>query len=94
MAVVRGSPLASIEIIPLTAFTMSKNLSPKNSNDKRIVNRQEAAPATKSPKRENTFSKSRDVREDRSLRQMKNNKIRVVPVVGLEPTRLFTVPGF
>ena len=48
---------------------MNKNLSPKNSNDKRIVNRQEAAPAAKLPKRANTFSQSRDIREDRSLRQ-------------------------
>lgn len=53
---------------------MSKNLSPKNSNDKRVVNRQKAAPAAKPLKRENTFSKSRDVREDRGLRQIKNNQ--------------------
>ena len=52
---------------------MNKNLSPKNSNDKRIVNRQEAAPVAKLPKRDNTFSQSRDIREDRSLRQMKNS---------------------
>jgi hypothetical protein len=50
---------------------MSKNLSHKNSNDKRVVNRQKAAPAAKPPKRENTFSKSRDVRENRGLRQIK-----------------------
>lgn len=73
MAVVRGGPFPSIEIIPLIAFIMSKNLSPKNSNDKRIVNRQKVVPAAKSPKRENTFSKSRDVREDRGLRQLKNS---------------------
>ena len=53
---------------------MSKNLSPKNSNDKRVVNRQKAAPAAKPLKRENTFSKSRDVREDRGLRQIKTIK--------------------
>lgn len=52
---------------------MNKNLAPKNSNDKRIVNRQEVAPAAEKPKRANTFSQSRDIREDRSLRQMKNN---------------------
>jgi len=52
---------------------MNQNLSPKNSNDKRIVNRQEAAPAAKLPKRDNTFSQSRDIREDRSWRQMKNS---------------------
>lgn len=53
---------------------MSKNLSPKNSNEKRVVNRQKVAIAAKPPKRENIFSKSRDVREDRGLRQIKNNQ--------------------
>ncbi len=52
---------------------MNKNLAPKNSNDKRIVNRQKAAPAEKPPKRDNVFSQSRDIREDRSLRQSKNS---------------------
>jgi hypothetical protein len=51
---------------------MNKNLSPKNSNDKRIVNRAPAVPVSPPPKRDNTFSQSRDIREDRSLRQMKN----------------------
>jgi hypothetical protein len=32
----------------------------------------EALPAAKPPKRENTFSKSRDIREDRDTRQIKN----------------------
>ena len=50
---------------------MSKNLAPKNSNDKRIVNRQQATPSPKPPKRDNTFSQSRDTREDRGSRQMK-----------------------
>jgi len=54
-------------------FIMSKNLAPKNSNDKRLVNRAKVLPAAKLPKRDNTFSQSRDIREDRSLRQMKNN---------------------
>jgi hypothetical protein len=35
------------------------------------VNRQEVAPAPKPQKRENTFSTSRDTREDRGARQMK-----------------------
>jgi hypothetical protein len=33
----------------------------------------EGAPNPKSPKRENTFSKSRDMREDRGERQMKTS---------------------
>jgi hypothetical protein len=50
---------------------MSKTHGPKNSNDKRIVNRQEVTPSPKPPKRDNTFSQSRDTREDRGSRQMK-----------------------
>ena len=50
---------------------MSKTPGPKNSNSKRMVNRKEAAPNPKPPKRDNTFSKSRDTREDRGSRQMK-----------------------
>jgi hypothetical protein len=34
----------------------------------------EAHPAPKPPRRENTFSKSRDIREDRDTRQMKNTR--------------------
>ena len=36
-------------------------------------NAKATAPAAKPAKRENTFSKSRDVREDRGARQMKNS---------------------
>jgi hypothetical protein len=50
---------------------MKKTPAPKNSNNKRIVNRKQAAPSPKPPKRDNTFSKSRDTREDRGARQMK-----------------------
>ena len=53
---------------------MSKTPGPKNSNDKRMVNRKEATPVSKPPKRDNTFSKSRDTREDRGLRQMKTTR--------------------
>jgi len=35
----------------------------------------EANPAPKPPKRDNTFSQSRDVREDRDTRQMKTTHI-------------------
>lgn len=52
---------------------MNHNHAPKNSNDKRIVNRQKVIPAPQPPKRANLFSQSSDLREDRSLRQMKNN---------------------
>ena len=51
---------------------MTKTPAPKNSNNKRMVNRQAAVPSPKPAKRENTFSKSRDIREDRGSRQMKN----------------------
>ena len=54
---------------------MSKNLAPKNSNDKRIVNRAEITLPPKSAKRDNIFSQSRDIREDRSTRQIKNTNI-------------------
>ena len=50
---------------------MTKTPGPKNSNSKRMVNRKEAAPVPKPPKRDNTFSKSRDTREDRGTRQAK-----------------------
>jgi hypothetical protein len=50
---------------------MSKTHGPKNSNDKRLVNRREVTPSPKPPKRDNTFSQSRDTREDRGSRQMK-----------------------
>ena len=50
---------------------MSKTPGPKNSDNKRRVNRKEATPIPKPPKRENTFSKSRDTREDRGERQVK-----------------------
>lgn len=49
---------------------MNKNIGPKNSNDKRTVIRQSVLPAGKQPRRENTFSRSRDGREDRGMRQM------------------------
>ena len=52
---------------------MTKTPAPKNSNNKRMVNRQTVAPAVKPVKRENTFSKSKDIREDRGSRQMKNS---------------------
>lgn len=50
---------------------MTKTPAPKNSNSKLRVNRKVAAPAAKPAKRKNTFSKSRDTREDRGARQMK-----------------------
>ena len=50
---------------------MIKTPAPKNSNNKRSVNRQEVIASPKAPKRDNTFSKSRDNREDRGSRQMK-----------------------
>ena len=50
---------------------MIKTPAPKNSNNKRMVNRKEANPPSKAPKRDNTFSQSRDTREDRGSRQMK-----------------------
>ena len=50
---------------------MSKTPGPKNSNNKRMVNRKGDTLISKPPKRDNTFSKSRDTREDRGLRQMK-----------------------
>lgn len=52
---------------------MNKNIAPKNANDKRTIIRQSTLPAAKPPQRENTFSQSRDVREDRGMRQMKNS---------------------
>ena len=50
---------------------MSKTPGPKNSNSKMMVNRKEAAPKPAAKKRDNTFSKSRDTREDRGVRQAK-----------------------
>lgn len=50
---------------------MTKSPGPKNSNSKLQVNHTIAAPATVPIKRVNTFSKSRDTREDRGARQMK-----------------------
>ena len=50
---------------------MSKTPGPKNSNSKLSVNRKAATPAPKPPKRANTFSQSRDTREDRGTRQAK-----------------------
>ena len=41
---------------------------------KRVAKSEAAVPAAKSPKRDNVFSKSRDTREDRGSRQMKNTK--------------------
>ena len=52
---------------------MSKTPGPKNSNSKRMVNRKAATPAPKPPKRANTFSQSRDTREDRGTRQAKTS---------------------
>jgi len=61
---------------------MNHNNAPKNSNDKRIVNRQKVVPVAKPPKRDNIFSQSSDIREDRSLRQMKHaNKSQSFPHV-------------
>lgn len=60
-----------------TGFTtdksMAKPLAPKNSNCKMLVNRQATVTRPKSPSRDNTFSQSRDIREDRGSRQMKTN---------------------
>ena len=53
---------------------MNKNIAPKNSNDKRAINRHNVLPAAKPPQRDNTFSQSRDLREDRGMRQMKNSR--------------------
>lgn len=50
---------------------MNKNIAPKNSNDKRTIVRRSVLPTAKAPRRENTFSQSRDLREDRGMRQMK-----------------------
>ena len=50
---------------------MTKTPGPKNSNSKLVVNRKQAVPTPKPPKRENTFSKSRDLCEDRGTRQAK-----------------------
>lgn len=50
---------------------MTKTPAPKNSNAKLMVNRQPAVAVPKPEKRANTFSKSRDTREDRGARQMK-----------------------
>ena len=52
---------------------MTKTPAPKNSNNKRMVNRKAVTPMAKPVKRENTFSKSKDIREDRGSRQMKNS---------------------
>jgi hypothetical protein len=52
---------------------MNNNLAPKNSNDKRTIIRQSVLPAAKAPQRENTFSQSRDIREDRGMRQLKTS---------------------
>lgn len=52
---------------------MNKNIAPKNSNDKRTIIHQNVLPAAKSPPRENIFSQSRDLREDRGMRQLKTN---------------------
>jgi hypothetical protein len=51
---------------------MNKIPGPKNSNFKTRVIRTETAASAKPQKRENTFSQSRDTREDRASRQMKN----------------------
>ena len=53
---------------------MTKTPGPKNSNARLRVNRQVAAPAAKPAKRANTFSKSRDTREDRGTRQAKTTR--------------------
>ena len=53
---------------------MSKTPGPKNSNSKLRVNRKAVPPVPTTEKRENTFSKSRDTREDRSARQMKTSQ--------------------
>jgi hypothetical protein len=52
---------------------MTKTPGPKNSNSKLQASQPAAtpAPAPVSAKRANTFSKSRDTREDRGARQMK-----------------------
>lgn len=54
---------------------MNKNIAPKNSNDKRTIVRRSVLPTAKSPQRENTFSQSRDRREDRGMRQMKTSQV-------------------
>jgi hypothetical protein len=40
----------------------------------RVTKSQAATPGSKEPKRDNVFSQSRDTRENRALRQMKNTK--------------------
>ena len=50
---------------------MTKTPGPKNSNNKRVVNPKAATPTPKPAKRANTFSQSRDTREDRGTRQAK-----------------------
>jgi hypothetical protein len=52
-------------------FYMIKTPAPKNSNSKRNVNRKEVTPLQNPEKRDNIFSQSRDIREDRGLRQVK-----------------------
>ncbi len=51
---------------------MSKTPGPKNSNSKmKVIRKEAAAPKLAAKKRDNTFSKSRDTREDRGVRQAK-----------------------
>lgn len=50
---------------------MIKPRTPKNSNSKLHENRKEAPPLPKPESRDNVFSQSRDIHEDRGMRQMK-----------------------
>jgi hypothetical protein len=50
---------------------MIKPSTPKNSNNKLQENRKEAVPPLKPETRDNVFSKSRDIHEDRGMRQIK-----------------------
>ena len=77
MVVVCGSPFAGCEIIkmktPLTPFAaiVQTPVFPKTLHQFRPVPKAAASPQP--PKRDNTFSKSRDTREDRGTREMKTS---------------------
>ena len=50
---------------------MSKEIAPKNSNNKKIVIRKDPVPVVKPAKKVRASSLSRDTREDRGTRQAK-----------------------
>jgi hypothetical protein len=63
----------------LTQYTMNKLTISQKALRQRQQKAKEANPSPKPQKRDNTFSKSRDLREDRDTRQTKTDESQTFP---------------